>query len=201
MSSPAETREAILEAAETLFARFGFRKTSIDDVARQARIGKGSVYLHFESKEALFAAVVGRVSDQMFGALVQAVNGARTGVAKLRGFIEARVTDVARLATEHHLDEEMVMEILPLANALREAHRAKELALLENVLREGKASGEFAVENPVRVALGLLTCLQGLEASAVRLRDQPDLRLAVSEMIEVFLRGLSPGRRTTTHRQ
>lgn len=53
-------RERILDAAGELFARFGFRKTSIDEVAEAANVGKGTVYLVCRSKEDLFYQVVHR---------------------------------------------------------------------------------------------------------------------------------------------
>jgi AcrR family transcriptional regulator len=51
-------REAILQAALELFGRYGYRRTSIDDIARQAGVAKGTVYLYVESKEALFDVVL-----------------------------------------------------------------------------------------------------------------------------------------------
>ncbi|MBF2054993.1 MAG: TetR/AcrR family transcriptional regulator [Candidatus Sericytochromatia bacterium] len=61
MPKPAdvEQREArILDAAATLFVHYGFDKTSVADIAREAGISKGAIYLHFESKEALFEALL-----------------------------------------------------------------------------------------------------------------------------------------------
>ena len=54
-------REArLLDAATRLFARFGFDKTSVDDIAREAGVSKGAVYLHWPSKDALFEATLVR---------------------------------------------------------------------------------------------------------------------------------------------
>jgi AcrR family transcriptional regulator len=54
-------REArLLEAAARLFAHFGFDKTSVDDIAREAGVSKGAVYLHWPSKDALFDAALAR---------------------------------------------------------------------------------------------------------------------------------------------
>ncbi len=55
---PASTdrRDAILEAAIGVFARYGFKKTSVEDVARAAGISKQGLYLHFASKEDVFVA-------------------------------------------------------------------------------------------------------------------------------------------------
>ena len=183
-------RNAVLDVAEGLFARYGFKKTSIEDIARAARIGKGSVYLHFSSKEDLFGEVVRRVSDRMMSTLVEAVRRARTPAAKLRAFIRAHLNDVAAIAAEYHLDEERLMELLPLAEALRQAHRAQEVALLEGVLRDGRASGSFAINHTGRLATGLLASVQALETSALRFRDQPEFRAALGEVLDVILRGL-----------
>ena len=50
------TREAILDATDRLLARHGYKKMTIDDLAAEVGIGKGSVYLHFASKEEIAAA-------------------------------------------------------------------------------------------------------------------------------------------------
>ena len=49
------TRDRILDAAERLLARFGYKKTTMEDIAREAGLGKRTLYLHFASKEALLA--------------------------------------------------------------------------------------------------------------------------------------------------
>lgn len=56
-------REAILDAAISVFTRYGFRKTSMDDIARAVGLSRQGVYLHFANKEALFEAAVLRVLD------------------------------------------------------------------------------------------------------------------------------------------
>jgi AcrR family transcriptional regulator len=51
-------RRALLDAALAVFVRFGYRKTSMDEVARAAQVSRQGLYLHFPSKEALFRATV-----------------------------------------------------------------------------------------------------------------------------------------------
>ena len=57
--------ERILDAAITLLMRWGYRKTTIDDVAREAGVGKGTIYLHWKDKTALFTAAIWRASQQV----------------------------------------------------------------------------------------------------------------------------------------
>ena len=58
MEAAKTRRENLLKAGAHLFARWGFDKTSVDDIAREAGISKGGVYLEFPNKEALFRAVL-----------------------------------------------------------------------------------------------------------------------------------------------
>jgi AcrR family transcriptional regulator len=57
--------ERILDAAATLLVRWGYRKTTIDDVAREAGVGKGTIYLHWKDKGELFRAAIMRASQQV----------------------------------------------------------------------------------------------------------------------------------------
>src|SRR5258708_26907957 len=56
--------ERILDAATRLLLRWGYRKTTIDDVAREAGVGKGTIYLHWKDKNKLFSAAIWRASRQ-----------------------------------------------------------------------------------------------------------------------------------------
>jgi AcrR family transcriptional regulator len=62
--------ERLLDAASTLLVRWGYRKTTIDDVAREAGVGKGTIYLHWKDKNALFRAAIWR-EQQRFNAELQ----------------------------------------------------------------------------------------------------------------------------------
>ena len=57
--------ERILDAAAALLVRWGYRKTTIDDVAREAGVGKGTIYLHWKDKNELFLAAIWRASKQL----------------------------------------------------------------------------------------------------------------------------------------
>ena len=60
-------REQILQAALTRFASQGYHHTTVDDIAREAGLSKGSIYVHFDSKKELFLSAFIRFLDE-FGA-------------------------------------------------------------------------------------------------------------------------------------
>lgn len=52
-----EVKEKIVQAAITTFSKYGYDKTRMDDIAKSAKLGKGTLYLYFKSKEELFYAI------------------------------------------------------------------------------------------------------------------------------------------------
>ena len=69
-----QREERILDAAATLLVRWGFRKTTIDDVAREAGVGKGTIYLHWKDKTDLFLAAIWHASRQTIEDVMRRLN-------------------------------------------------------------------------------------------------------------------------------
>ncbi len=65
--------ERILDAASRLLVRWGYRKTTIDDVAREAGVGKGTIYLHWKDKNDLFRATILRAQQQIGAEVMQRI--------------------------------------------------------------------------------------------------------------------------------
>src|SRR5665647_645776 len=64
-----DIRELILDAVDVLLAKFGYKKMTMEDVARQVGIGKGTIYLHFPGKEELILSLIDRISDRIVAKL------------------------------------------------------------------------------------------------------------------------------------
>ncbi len=80
----AQKKEAFVEAAEKLFTQRGFEKTSIDDVAKEAKLTKRTLYQYFTSKEDLFFAVAIKGARQLTISYEQAFEGDKTALEKIR---------------------------------------------------------------------------------------------------------------------
>jgi AcrR family transcriptional regulator len=80
---------AIVLAALELFTRYGYRKTSIDDIALAARAAKRTVYLHFENKAAVFLAILEYLAEQVRQRCLAAVRVGGTPVNRLTGLLDA----------------------------------------------------------------------------------------------------------------
>jgi AcrR family transcriptional regulator len=80
---------AIVLAALELFTRYGYRKTSIDDIAEAAQVAKRTVYLHFENKAAVFLAILEYLGDQVRQRCAAAESAGGTPVDRLTGLLDA----------------------------------------------------------------------------------------------------------------
>src|SRR5713101_7606897 len=80
---------AIVLAALELFTRYGYRKTSIDDIAQAAQVAKRTVYLHFENKAAVFLAILEYLGDQVRQRCAAAERIGGTAVDRLTGLLDA----------------------------------------------------------------------------------------------------------------
>jgi AcrR family transcriptional regulator len=70
---PDDRSERVLDAAAELLVRWGYQRVTIDDVARHAGIGKGTVYLHFRTKESLFLTVLLRAHHGVLSGMADRV--------------------------------------------------------------------------------------------------------------------------------
>src|SRR4030095_5014614 len=86
-----DMRDLILDAADRLLARYGYRKMTIDDLAREVGIGKGTVYLHFKSKEDVALSRIDRVIERLKTELKKLAQNDHEPVARLKSMLMLRV--------------------------------------------------------------------------------------------------------------
>ena len=80
---------AIVMAGLQLFTQYGYRKTSINDIAQAAQVAKRTVYLHFENKAAVFLAILEYLGDQVRQRCAAAECAGGAAVDRLTGLLDA----------------------------------------------------------------------------------------------------------------
>ena len=194
-------RKAILDAALELFSGYGYRRTSVEDVARSANIAKGTVYLYFANKEALFAEVCRHVANTF---MVEASAAAQSNLAledKILAILKAKFTYLYKLVHSSPHASEIIQSKNQLANQIfRDADSGFE-TLLAETLAAAVEAGDFDLSksehDPMSASHLLIRCSYGNgAASATGSRPNPagyNRRLAV--LTRVILTGLDPSRR------
>lgn len=87
MSKDVDKKSTIIEIAIRLFSKYGYAKTSVDEIASQANIAKGTVYYYFTSKEELFMEAISSKSQEFFAALHEQIAQTQGFEAQLKAYI------------------------------------------------------------------------------------------------------------------
>jgi len=188
----AATRSALLDAAAARFGRFGPRKTTMAEVAREAGLSRATVYTHFASKEDLYAALLERATERFVAGLEACIAGPGDAREKLRG-----VVGIAhRIYAQNPLllgalsgDGDMILERVA-ARALR-VHEERVIALLASVLAEGVRSGSLRRIDTEAVAYLMYQLGKVLVLSEVSGQARYPLRRILETMEDLLDRGLA----------
>ncbi|MBT8496177.1 MAG: TetR family transcriptional regulator [Deltaproteobacteria bacterium] len=155
-----EKRDRILDAAEAVFGRRGFYNARVSEVAKQAGVADGTIYLYFKSKDDLLYSVFEDRMERVNKALAEAVAGASTPKDKLLAFIRTHLTLV------HHKPETaevLTVELRQSSKLMKEYANpqfGEFLKTLAGVIRAGQQTGDFDPEPPAplmaRAVFGML---------------------------------------------
>lgn len=160
-----DTRGKILSVADKLFSRFGFHKTSMDEIAKTARKAKGSLYYYFSSKEDLFKEVVSKemlsLKSQLSGIVA---NPDLSASEKIRKYLVKRMEILNDAANYHETLKADFFEHFDFIDDLRSEFDEWEKNNLREILLHGVETKEFAPVDDVEILLDvLLMVLKGLE--------------------------------------
>jgi len=149
-----EFRQAeILDAAKKIFANKGFTDASMEEIAAQAGIAKGTLYLYFSSKRDVYIAAFQKGLAELRERTQAEIAGQGTVRDKLRTFVQSRLRFVEEsrdFCRIYHSEFGNVTHPGAPNHEMRE-HYEQQLALLEELLRAGVSSGEIR-EIPVAAA-------------------------------------------------
>jgi len=154
--STAEKRVRILAAAEQLYLRYGIRRTSIDDVARAAGIAKGTIYLYYDSKETLNAAVVEKVCADILIDGRRALGERGTLVQRLVAFLDAWKGKPSRLMASSPHTAEIIESTATVPVAITASFYEQMRAMLRDALRDVGIVHDDAVTMLYAAAVGTL---------------------------------------------
>jgi AcrR family transcriptional regulator len=161
MSNPGKSarndkRSRILDAAQSLFLRYGVKRTALDDVVREAGIAKGTLYLYFDSKDALFAAIAARLCAETLRNAEASIASSSSLTPRIVGCLDAYIGSMHRLIAQSPHIAELTESKEALAAPIFGAFNREMRNLLRKVLRDGGIERTDAVEMFFAAAIGTL---------------------------------------------
>jgi AcrR family transcriptional regulator len=167
-----EVQERILDAVERLLARYGYRKMTMDDLAREAGIGKGTTYLYFRSKEEVALSSIDRVVERVLERLRVDAGSEGPPDERLRRMLVTRVLTRFDSVRDYSQSlDEMFETLRPAYLARRQRYFEAEAALFAAVLAEGRRLEVFAVGDVAAAAHTLLLATNSLLPYSLSARE------------------------------
>jgi len=186
-----EVREQLVQAARQVFVRFGYKKTALDDIAREARKGKSTIYYYFKSKDDIFKAVIDAEAEIRAKTIDEQISIIDDPQQKLKTYIYVRMLTLKKVGNYYEAIKNDLLDNLYFVNSLRTNHFDAEINLVKNLLLEGIEKGIYTIQNPELTAKTIVTLLQGFEVPLIlkNLSDE-ELQKSVDEMLNILFFGI-----------
>jgi AcrR family transcriptional regulator len=183
-------REAILEIAQDIFSKFGYKKTTLDDIANAVRKGKSSLYYYFSSKEDLFQAVIIKEVEILKRSLEKVVFRSLDPEEKLREYILTKLRTYRSLANLYNALENDVAAI-GFIEEVKEKNAKDEIRMIKRILIEGVRRDKFQIEDLNLAAVGITTAMKGLEMPLTTgSKHNLDLEVTVDNFVRILCYGI-----------
>jgi len=161
-----DKRQLIVETARKIFLENGFVPSSMEDVAKETGMGKASIYHYFDSKEALFHAVIDSEVDDMSTHIMNGIKTGKSASEKLQLYIDAKFQRMRfRFDDMKKHKMPMMKELGDKYFVIMSKFGQRETEMLTGILVHGITSGEFKQIDPLKISQILVTMFWGLQFS------------------------------------
>ena len=184
-----EKRARIIAVAKEMIALYGFKKTTMDEIAAKARMGKSSMYYYFKNKEDIFAEIVRIDSNNFRQKLNEAISKAYSPQDKIMQYVRTRMLHLKELSnfyktlTNEYLDHYFFIE------QVREDFYDFENRTLSELINEGIQKNIFAPCEVDVVVKMIAIAIKGLEYPLF-VKKKQDLEIDSKQMMEIIFKGI-----------
>jgi len=184
-------RAQIVGVARKIFTRYGFRKTTMEEIAAASRMGKSSIYYYYPSKEDIFKAVVEKEAEELKVALDKTIHTREEPVHKLKSYILFRLHHVRTLENFYAALNDEALSHFDFIMDIRRKFDQDELQVVREILEEGLSDGSFQIHSSEIGAIAIATMMKGLELPLLLSDDhKTDRGELLDDLIRVLLYGI-----------
>ncbi len=186
-----EKKERILSVAQKIFARFGIQKTTMDEIAKMARMGKATLYYYFKSKEEIFAQVIHKESRVLKKMLQEAISKADTPQEKIKAYVLTRMMHLKELSNYYSTLTDEYLEHYSFVENERKDFTEYEIKTLTEILKQGIEQNVFGMQDVELAARMIAIALKGLEYPLiVENKNNNNMEDEINQMLNILFKGL-----------
>ena len=186
-------RLRIVNIAADIFSVSGFKKATMEDIARVTGIGKSSIYYYFKSKEEIFEAVVKNEARQLSTELEKKVIYTNDNPKdKIRNYVFIRMKYLKEMVNFYEALKNDYLGNLAFTERIRKKYDKEERQTIKDILDDGANQGIFKLKNTKLAAIVLVTFLKGLEKSMIieQKWDMKELETNLDDILHILFYGM-----------
>ena len=190
MINKEEFRKKVIITAGGIFSHYGFKKTTMDEIAKALKMGKSSIYYYFTSKEEIFEAVVLYEANVLRNELTTAIKAVESPVEKLRNYVFVRMKSFEKLSNYYNAIFDKNLDHYEFIEKIREKYDRVEIAILRLILYDGARKKVFHVANSEYAAMAIQTTLKGLEVPLFWKKKEINIEERLNAILDVLFYGI-----------
>ncbi|MCD6138533.1 MAG: TetR/AcrR family transcriptional regulator [Deltaproteobacteria bacterium] len=190
-----EKAELILNTAKKMFGRYGLQKTTLDEIARMARVAKGTIYSYFGTKKRVYLEVLRREAKEIVDNILSSVNQQASPADKLLAFTRAKFRYMRQAINLLNLDREGIEKLLPSAERIRDELFEQEVHIIRSILKEGVEKNIFRLNNVPLAASAIAHGLRGFELNWLVRESEERIEYYLDELMNILFCGLMSEKR------
>jgi AcrR family transcriptional regulator len=190
MVNKEEFRKKVIITAGQIFSRYGFKKTTMDEVAKALKMGKSSIYYYFSSKEEIFKAVVLYEANILRSELTTAIKSVESPIGKMEKYVSVRMKAFEKLSNYYNAIFDKDLDHYEFIEKIREKYDREEIAILRLILYDGVRKKVFKVENSEYTAMAIQTTLKGFEVPLFWQKREVNIEHRMKAILEVLFYGI-----------
>jgi AcrR family transcriptional regulator len=185
-----QTRDKILSVAARMFGKYGFQKTTVDEIARNAHKAKGSVYYYFKSKEDLFLAVVLQEITVLKTGLTRVIVDSQDATSMIRNYLMSRMVLMKDAVNYHESLKADFVEDFSFLNDCREEFTRFEIELMQAILDRGIRENRFQIKDTQATAQVIIMAIKAIEIPFYHHQKIAEFEKTVEELLDILIKGL-----------
>ncbi len=183
-------KQIITLVAQNIFSKHGLLKTTVDEIAKAARMGKASLYHYFQSKEEIFKEVVEKENRFLKEKIREAVNKETTPQKKIKIYILKKMDYLNELANIHSALKDEYLKNYAFIEKIREKNSREELFTIREILQDGEDNGIFEIDDIELTAFAITSALKGLEYPWSINISFPEIESNINKLLEILFHGI-----------
>ncbi|NWJ50921.1 MAG: TetR/AcrR family transcriptional regulator [Bacteroidetes bacterium] len=185
-----ETREDFVDICRDIFTKYGYHKTTIDDISLAVGKGKSTLYYYFTGKDEMYKAVIELELSELKKKLLREVEKTNDPQSKIKAYILTRMDSISQYKVLYSAIKEQSKSRFAESDNIHHVFKIQEIQILTKILEEGVQEGYFTIQEPEFAAIGLIAAIRGIELKLFSNIRKPGFDQTLDNLIEIVLYGV-----------